>query len=254
MSSSFPAGDSLPTLSDTGGPGRTTSQAAAQPVTSEEVVLTLVALVAGGTSSLLVVAASAGLAPMPALFWAVGVPGMTIVAAILLYARAAGLERLYRRLLLGMVGGVLLTMALDVVRVAGVHLGYLPDSVTMFGNMITGAPAMADPTPVSYALGGAYHFFNGISFALVYSILFGRTPWWGPVLFSVAFVEVAMMTLPPMAPKFGPFGLDKFDTLWNGYFLDTLLAHAAMGLALAVIMTRFARHRGVLLAPGNRPS
>jgi hypothetical protein len=220
--------------------------------TSREAVLTLLALAAGGISSLLVVAASAKLAPMPVLFWAVGVPGMAVVVAILVYSRVTGMERLFQRLWLGLIGGIVLTLALDVVRVAGVHLGYLPDSVTMFGNMITAAPAMAEPTPLSYALGGAYHFFNGISFALVYSILFGRTRWWGAVLFSVAFVELGMMTLPPMAPKFGPFGLDKFNTLWNGYFLDTLLAHAAMGLALGVIMHHFARHRGLLLAALTR--
>lgn len=106
---------------------------------------------------------------------------------------------------------------------------------------------MTDPTPASYTLGALYHLFNGISFALVYSILFGRTPWWGPLLYSVAFVEVGMMTLPPMAPTFGPFGLDKYDSLLNGYFLTTLLAHAAMGLALAAVIHTRARYRGLLL-------
>jgi hypothetical protein len=226
--------------------------ATSEPATARETVLTLLALAAGGTSSLLVVAASAQLAPMPLLFWAVGLPGMALVAAILVYARFAGLDRLCQRLWLGLVGGIVLTLALDAVRVAGVHLGYLPDSVTMFGNMITATPAMAEPTPLSYALGGTYHFFNGISFALVYSILFGRSRWWGPVLFSVAFVEVGMMTLPPMAPKFGAFGIETFGSVWNGYFLDTLLAHAAMGLALGVIMQHFARYRGLLLAPLTR--
>lgn len=70
----------------------------------------------------------------------------------------------------------------------------------------------------------------------------------------MVFVETAMMKLPPMAPKFGPFGLSTFGTILilNGYFLDTLLAHAAMGLALGVIMARFARHCGILLAPLTR--
>jgi hypothetical protein len=226
--------------------------ATTEPATTREALLTLLCLAAGGTSSLLVVAASAGIAPMPVLFWAVGVPGMALVVAILGYARFTGLDRLFQRLWLGLVGGVLLTLALDAVRVAGVHLDYLPDSVTMFGNMITAAPAMAEPTALSYALGGAYHFFNGISFALVYSILFGRSRWWGPVLFSVLVVELGMMTLPPMAPKFGAFGVETFGTVWNGYFLDTLLAHVAMGLALGVVMHRFARYRGVLLAPLTR--
>ncbi|WP_157183179.1 hypothetical protein [Sciscionella marina] len=211
-----------------------------------EVVLTLLALVAGGLSSLLIVAASAKVAPMPLLFWTVDVPAMALVAGILLYARHVGMERLFHRLWLGIVGGIVLTLALDMVRTAGVHLGVLPDSITMFGNMITAAPAMAKPTAISYTLGATYHLFNGISFGLVYSILFGRTPWWGPVLFAVLFVETGMMTLPPMAAKFGPFGMAKFGTLFNGYFLDTALAHAAMGLALGVIMCNFARHRGLL--------
>lgn len=43
-------------------------------MTGTEGVLTLLALAAGGISSLLIVSASAGLAPMPELFRAVGVP------------------------------------------------------------------------------------------------------------------------------------------------------------------------------------
>jgi hypothetical protein len=218
-----------------------------EPVTGIERALTLVTLAAGGTSSLLVVAASAGLVPMPVLFWAVGLPGMLLVAVIGIYARITGMTRLAHRIGIGVLGGIALTMALDVFRVGGVHLGYLPDSASMFGAMITGSSPMADPTPAGYTLGALYHFFNGISFALVYSILFGRTRWWGPLLFSVGFVEVGMMILPPMAPKFGPFGLDKYASLANGYFLSTLLAHAAMGIVLGLIIQTRARHRGLLL-------
>lgn len=218
-----------------------------QRATGAERALTLLTLVVGGTSSLLIVAASAGLVPMTVLFWAGGLPGMLAVGAIGGYARAAGLTRLAHRIGLGVLGGIALTMALDVVRVAGTHLGYLPDSVTMFGAMITGTDPMADPTPISYTLGVLYHFFNGISFALVYVILIGRTRWWGPLLYSVAIIEVGMMILPPMAPKFGPFGLDKYPSLLNGYFLTTLLAHAAMGIVLGLIIQTRARHRGILL-------
>ncbi|TWE27494.1 hypothetical protein [Prauserella muralis] len=48
-------------------------------------------------------------------------------------------------------------------------------------------------------------------------------------------------------PTFGPFGLDKYDSLVNGYFLTTLLAHAAMGIALAAVIHTRARNRGLLL-------
>ncbi|GAA3137006.1 hypothetical protein JOF29_000034 [Kribbella aluminosa] len=234
----------MPTASAT-----VTVQPSAPIATGTETTLTLLVLATGGISPLLVVAATANSSfSLQVLFWALGLPGMAIVAAVYLYARAAGLERLQNRIAVGVTGGITLTLALDLVRGAGVHLGYLPDSITMFGNLITGAQPMAGPTPASYTLGAVYHLFNGISFALVYSILFGRTRWWGPVLYAVLFVETAMMTLPPMEPQFGPFGLDKYGTIFNGYYLITLLAHLAMGLALAADIGCMARHRGLLPA------
>lgn len=220
------------------------STAAQTPV---ELALTLLALAAGGVSSLLIVVSSAGWFDMRALFWAIGLPGMLLVFAIGGYAHFAEYPRLANRIAVGVVGGIALTAALEVVRSAGVHLGYLPeDEPTMFGAMITGADHMATPTLASYTLGIVYHFFNGISFALVYSIVFGRTRWWGPLLFSVFVVWVGMMVLPPMALEFGPFGLDTNDSLLSGYFVTTLLAHLAMGFALAAVTTALAHYRGLL--------
>lgn len=226
----------------------TATQRTTPTPTVREIGLTLLALAAGGISPLLIVTATAGSAPMSVLFWAIAVPGLAITAGIYLYARNTGLDLLRHRIAIGVAGGIALTLALDAVRIAGVHLGYLPDSVTMFGNLITGVMPMQDPTPSSYALGAAYHLFNGIAFALVYSIGFGYTRWWGPVLYSVLFIETGMMILPPMAPKFGPFGLDTYGTIFNGYYLVTLLAHLAMGLALAAVLHVAARHRGLLPA------
>ncbi|NMD58020.1 hypothetical protein [Tsukamurella columbiensis] len=225
------------------------------PMSGRESVLTLLALACGGLSSLLIVAATtgSGLASMQVLFWAVDVPAMAIVAVIGLLARRGGLDRLARRLWVGLLGGVVLTMALDVVRVAGVHLGYLPDSIAMFANLITGTNPMAHPGPGAYALGEVYHYLNGISFALVYSIAFGRTRWWGPVAFSVLVPWIGMMLLPPMAPMLGVFGTHNYASAWNPYAADTLLAHIAMGLALAAVIHGLARDRGVLLAPHTLP-
>lgn len=223
-------------------------------VLTVETALSVLALAAGGVSSLLLVIASSGGPPLQVLFWAIDVPGIAIVVALLVYARRAGLGCLSERLTLGLIGGILLTLALDMVRTGGVHLGYLPDSITMFGNMITGRPGMAEPTLASYTLGAVYHLLNGISFGLIYAIVFGRSRWWGPVLFAALFVETGMMTLPPMAKQFGPFGLATHDTLLSGYFLTTLLAHIAMGITLGVIIQRFAHHRGLLPELLHRPS
>lgn len=222
------------------------------PYSVRELVLTVLAVLGGGVSPLVVVTATAKLAPMPVLFWSVSVPGVLVLLAILVYAKYAGMERLYRRLWLGLLAGIFLTLALDAVRVAGVHLGYLPDSVSMFGGLITGAGPTATPTPGAYVLGMAYHLFNGIAFGVVYSVVFGRTRWWGAVVFSVFVVEVGMMLLPPMAAKFGPFGVSAFGTVWSGYFISTLLAHVAMGVVLGAAMQTWSRHRGLLLETFGR--
>lgn len=211
-----------------------------------EPLLTLIALVTGGISPLLIVFASAGFAPMRSLFWGVAVPSEIILFGVLLYARAAGLERLCWRLWVGVIGGVVLTMSLDIVRMAGVHSGYLPETASLFGRLIEGVGKKADVTPGLYSLGLLYHYFNGVAFGVVYMILFGRSRWWWAVLYSVFFVELGMMVLPPMAKMMGPFGVGKFGTVWNGMFITTLLAHVAMGIALGLIVQQWGRYRGLL--------
>lgn len=224
----------------------------AESLRSKEGSLTLIALITGGILPLLIVFGSARLLPMPSLFWAVGVPAEIVLFGVLLYARSAGLERLYRRLWVGVIGGVLLTLSLDAVRAAGVNIGYLPDSVSMFGRFIFGVGMKAKVTPGIYIVGLFYHFFNGIAFGVVYSILFGKTRWWGAVLYSVFFVELGMMTLPPMAKMMGPFGVNKFGTIWNGMFMTTLLAHVAMGVALGAVIQKWGEYPGLLFANGRK--
>ncbi|MFQ5912787.1 MAG: hypothetical protein ACE5JS_06370 [Nitrospinota bacterium] len=150
-----------------------------------------------------------------------------------------------------MIGGILLTLSLDVVRSAGVNIGYLPDSVSLFGRLIAGVGMKAKVTPAIYLGGILYHLFNGIAFGIVYSILFGRTKWWGAVLYSVFFVELGMMTLPPMAKMMGPFGIGKFGTAWNGMFITTLLAHVAMGIALGIVVQKWGQYRGLFFKSGR---
>jgi hypothetical protein len=44
-------------------------------------------------------------------------------------------------------------------------------------------------------------------------------------------VETGMMTLPPMEPMVGPFGIDY---AWPQLFLSTLVAHIAFGIILGI--------------------
>jgi hypothetical protein len=217
-----------------------------------ELILTLVAVAAAGLAPNLGVAAFAGLASMQTLFWAVLVPAELVFLGIWLYARASGRERLFHRLTVGIVAGIALTLALDLVRYTGFRLGYLPaDMPVVFGKQIIGLGMMAPPTTLAILLGYLYHALNGIAFATVFSVLFGRTRWWVAVLYSVFFVEMGMMLLPPMAKMVGPFGIAKYGTIWNGMFIATLLAHAAMGVVLGLIEQKWGKYPGLLFTEGR---
>jgi len=86
-------------------------------------------------------------------------------------------------------------------------------------------------------VGYAYHYWNGASFATVYALLFGKTAWWGPLLFSVLFVETGMMGF--MRAAMGPL-------TW-GIFLVSLFAHIVFGLVVGVLLQRIVHDKGTIL-------
>lgn len=162
------------------------------------------------------------------------------------------MHRLLHRLWIGVVAGIALTVALDIFRFRGFMLGYLPsDMPLLFGKEILGLGPGAEPTTPAYVLGYGYHFLNGIGFGVVFSLLFGKTPWYVAVLYSVVFVELGMMTLPPMAKMLGPFGIERYGTIWNGMFITTLVAHIGMGVAPGLIVQTWGRYKGLLFREGS---
>ena len=60
-----------------------------------------------------------------------------------------------------------------------------------------------------------------------------------------------MMLLPPMAKMLGPFGIERYGSLWNGTFLGTLLAHEAMGVALGLVVQKRGKYPGLFF--GQEP-
>lgn len=86
-------------------------------------------------------------------------------------------------------------------------------------------------------VGYAYHYWNGASFAVIYALLFGRTPWWGPVVYSLLFIETGMLLF--MQAAMGPL-------TW-GVVLVSFLAHVVYGLVLGVLLSRFLRDEGTIL-------
>lgn len=227
--------------------------------------LTLLALWAGGGATIFMLLLSSGyamglrgLTRMPEFLpvmhafarvyvWAVWLPSLVALVLVALYSRRH-LPALANRIGAGLGAGALATFVLNFFRQLGVLHGWLPvDSPILFGKMILGPQAQG---PTLLLVGLIYHFLNGASFGAFYTLVWGRAHWmWG--VFWGLLLELGMMTLPPMAPVFGPFGN---RTGSPAYFVITLIAHLGFGIALGLLARRWVREEGSLLALCRRPA
>jgi len=226
---------------------------------STEAFLALLALIAGGVAPILMLLLSTGralwvqgLKKMPEVItsvhgfasiylWAILLPSLVGLGLIALYSRGR-YPQLYNRLGAGLAAGAIATVFLDFFRMLGVIHGWLPtDTPIFFGKMILGPNAS---TAAVLPLGFLYHFLNGASFGLAYTLLFGRPRWYWGIAWGL-FYELGMMTLPPMAPLFGPFGI---KTGGPGFFLITFVAHIAFGAVLGLLAERWVRWPGTIFA------
>ncbi len=159
------------------------------------------------------------------------IPALVILAGITWYSHSRNPD-LFRRIVVGLFAGVVATVALDFFRQMGVINGWLAgDTPTMFGKMATGSSNVA----VYYSTGYVIHLLNGANFGLVYAFVWGRRKSYQSAIFWATIwalvIELGMMTLPPIAPMLGAFGV-RFA--WPQLFLLTLVAHLAFGLVLGL--------------------
>jgi hypothetical protein len=163
-------------------------------------------------------------------------PALVILAGIALYSKT-NYPELYRRIVVGFGAGLVATIGLDTLRQMGVIYGWLPsDTPMLFGKMVTGGA----PFTVTLSAGLVVHYLNGANFGLFYAFVWGkRSSYRSAVLWSLGWltiVEVGMMTLPPMAPMVGPFGIMY---AWPELFLITLGAHWLFAIVLGLLVQTF---------------
>ncbi len=153
--------------------------------------------------------------------------------------------------------GVLATVGLDVIRLPSTWAGYLPmDEGKEIGMMLSGEKiedhagaahsggseqtsrgAMTERASVwTIVLGYLYHYGNGISFALVFALLFGGAPWWAGILYAVFFVDAGMMVAMPA------MGMPLRASGW----VAALLAHVGYGVVLGVLLSRWLEAPGLV--------
>lgn len=214
-------------------------------VTWLELVLTVAALtVAAIGPNVLVFALTPGMPGMPVLTRYALLPSVALFGVVWAITGRLGQGRLVNRLWVGLWVGAATTGILDVIRLSGFQLGWMPGNMPpMFGVLILDRMALG-PSLESDILGYLYHYWVGACFGLTYTLLLGRFRWWGGLVWGLI-IEVGMMVTPPMvvAMDTGYFGV-KFGP---GLFAASLVAHVAYGTALGMLAERYVIHRGTLV-------
>ncbi len=214
-----------------------------------ELILTLLAMIPAAVGpNVLVVALTPGMPGMPDLVrWAL-LPSAVFLLMVWGLAALRGYTRLTNRIWIGLWVGAVTTAALDLFRLTSFKLGLLPGNLPrMFGVLIMDTMAQG-PTPLSDLAGALYHYWVSACFGLTYTLICGRTRWWGGLIWGLL-IEVGMMTTPPMviAMDSGYFGLKLGHGLLNGVFIGSLIPHISYGIALGLLLERYTRHRGSII-------
>ncbi len=222
---------------------------ASPPTSLLEVFLTGLALIPAAVGpNVLVVALTPGMPEMPVLVrWAL-FPSVVLLVVVWAVVVRLRFERLSNRIWAGIWVGFGCTAALDVFRLISFSLGLLPGNMPrMFGVLILDTMAQG-PSPLSDFVGSLYHFWVSVCFGLTYTLLCGRTRWWGGLIWGLI-IEVGMMVTPPMvvAMDTGYFGLKLGKGLLNGVFLGSLVPHISFGIFLGLLLERYTRHRGSIV-------
>jgi hypothetical protein len=149
------------------------------------------------------------------------VPGIVAAAAFTVVMRRRGRADLADRVAAGVFAGGFATLAYDVCRIPLVHSG-LPifKAISYFGTLIVGT---SEVTTGAELAGWAYHYSNGIGFAVMYAALFARERLWTAVVWGTV-LELAMLAT-PYAEVFG-------YTRGRPFLAITLGAHFVYGIGL----------------------
>jgi hypothetical protein len=163
----------------------------AHSVLGTQAVLAAAAL-GSGAALVVAIVARTSLALTLAFFVTLG--GVTVALWCLRVPAAARAEA-GRRAAFGVLAGVAATVTYDLVRLAVVEVLRLRvhpyDTFYLFGELITGSAGAVD-----WVVGTAYHYLNGILFAVAYSLLLSGRHWRFGVAWGLGLESLMLLVYP----------------------------------------------------------
>jgi hypothetical protein len=131
----------------------------------------------------------------------------------------------------GIIAGFLATLAYDISRLLLVTVGGLKfwpfETFVLFGKLIIGEGVSRT---AAYTVGTAYHFLNGMLFAVAYCFLFGGRNWKFGVLWALG-LEASMFTIYP--------GWLDLKAVMKEFTIVSLSGHVVYGTVLGILTQRW---------------
>jgi hypothetical protein len=137
-------------------------------------------------------------------------------------------DTLARISVVGLAAGAIATLALEAIRLPGYWLGFMPGNLPRLMGVLLLNQFASGPSLRSDIAGWAYHFWNGASFGLIYTLIFGTCRRWIAPLFGVLLGAGFIFSPVVSALGVGFLGLE----FSKAFPLTVALAHAAFGFAL----------------------
>lgn len=203
----------------------------------KKLLITFILLALASISPNLFPAAQAGMASFPSLVIKFLFPSAALIVFIILLAKILKFKDITRLAINGIVAGIIATMALEIFRIAGFKLGWMPGDLPKLIGVILLDQFASGPDIRSNLAGWAYHFWNGAVFGLIFSLLFGQSKVWQGLLYGLL-IGVGFM----ISPVVKSLGVGRFGVNFeDGYqfALTVTIAHAAFGLALSFLLIKW---------------
>jgi hypothetical protein len=198
-------------------------------------MMTILALLAAASvSPLIFPLAESGHSTMDVLAKFALLPAIALIAAIWGHLHRRD-DPLARHITVGLVAGTVATISLEMVRLPGFWLGFMPGNLPRLMGVLLLNQFATGPTPVSDLAGWAYHFWNGASFGLIYVLVFGTSRRWVAAIYGVLLGFGFMLSPVVSALGVGFLGLE----FSRGFPATVTLAHAAFGTVLGWLSARW---------------
>lgn len=204
----------------------------------ETLIYTLIVLAIMGVVPNLFVMSQAGYFKFAVLGRYLLIPSVIAMLVLIPLIYFRSYHALAKQIVVGLTGGLLGTVGLEIVRHTGFLLGGMPGELPKLMGVLLLDRFAQGPNTLSNLVGWGYHFWNGAAFGIIYTSLLGRGKVYRGIGFGIL-IGIGFM-VSPAALSLG-VGLFGANFGW-GFPVTVTLAHIAYGSILGFFV--YQKNRG----------